>query len=312
MKTNPLFLWAGILMLFACNQSAPSANSVVFKKESANNQLASESENNKTSSQIPVGLVADSAAMSNDQADEPPQKNKPPETKNDPVLTKTDWDKKIIKTANLRLEVKDYNGYNEQLHKIIRNFGGYIASEEQTKDQYQLLNTVVLKVPADKFDDLVNSLPLKDTKIMERKISSEDVSTEYVDTKARLEARKQVRNKYLDLLKQAKNIDEILQVQGEINSIQEEIESASGRIQYLSRSAAYSTVNLSFYQLMDGASNDDINPGFFTKLSGAFKNGMDMVAAIMLSLASIWPLIIIVVMAWLLLKRKMKKRPASV
>lgn len=47
-----------------------------------------------------------------------------------------------------------------------------------------------------------------------------------------MQAKMAVRDKYLQLLKQAKNIDETLQVQNEINGIQEDIEAANGRINY--------------------------------------------------------------------------------
>ena len=62
------------------------------------------------------------------------------------------------------------------------------------------------------------------------KISTEDVTGEVVDTRARMEAKKQMRDRYLALLKQARNMKEILEVQTEINTIQEDIESASGRV----------------------------------------------------------------------------------
>ena len=78
----------------------------------------------------------------------------------------------------------------------------------------------------------------------EKKITSEDVTTEVIDTRSRLEAKKQVRLRYLDLLKQAKNMEEILSVQSEINGIQEQIESAAGRMEYLQHSSSFSTIHL--------------------------------------------------------------------
>src|SRR6187402_709259 len=40
------------------------------------------------------------------------------------LLAKQDWDKKIIKTANLNLEVRDYNAYNSLLRDKLKQFGG--------------------------------------------------------------------------------------------------------------------------------------------------------------------------------------------
>jgi len=49
------------------------------------------------------------------------------------------------------------------------------------------------------------------------------------DTRSRLETKKEVRERYLDLLKQARNMKDILAVQNEINDIQEQMEGAAGR-----------------------------------------------------------------------------------
>src|SRR6476661_8253152 len=44
-----------------------------------------------------------------------------------------DWDKKIIKTAFLKLEVKDFKGYSDIVHGAAKQYGGYIANEEQNQ-----------------------------------------------------------------------------------------------------------------------------------------------------------------------------------
>ncbi len=86
---------------------------------------------------------------------------------------------------------------------------------------------------------------------------------------ARVEAKKAVRTKYIELLKQAKNMEDILQVQHELISIQEDIESATGRVEYLQHAAVYSTVNLKYFQYINGKTGDDLKPNFFTQLSNA-------------------------------------------
>ena len=43
-----------------------------------------------------------------------------------------DWDKKIIKTATLTFEVKDFTVFTANVYKTVKQFGGYIAQESQT------------------------------------------------------------------------------------------------------------------------------------------------------------------------------------
>lgn len=201
-----------------------------------------------------------------------------------------DWDKKIIKTASLNFEVKDYNIYYSAFREKVKSFGGYVAQEEQTQSDYKIENTILIKVPVDQFDNAVILLTNNVEKINERKITSQDVTTEVVDTKSRIEAKKQVRQRYMDLLSQAKNMEEILNVQSEINDIQEQIESAATRVEYLGHSSSFSTINLTYYQVLNSAAKNDSSPSFSTKISNSFKNGWDFVCDLFVGLVSVWPL----------------------
>ena len=211
------------------------------------------------------------------------------------TVARTDWDKKIIKTAIVQLEVKDFKKYNETIHNSIQQFGGYIAQEEQNLTDERSETMLSIKVPVDHFETMMNALPAGDVKVIQRKISSEDVTGEVIDTRSRLEAKKQVRLKYLDFLKASKNMEEVLQVQSEINSIQEEIEAAAGRAEYLSHQSAYSTINLTFYQPAVGFKPTDVSPTFLTRLANAFKSGASWVIELLVALISIWPIWLIII-----------------
>lgn len=203
-----------------------------------------------------------------------------------------DWDKKIIKTANLTLECTDYKAFNTDIHTRLKQYGAYISQEQQEESNYKISNTISIKIPVDQFEGLVNSLNGNGIKLITKNITSEDVTGEYVDTKSRLLAKEAVRMKYFDLLKQARTMDEILKVQDEINSIQEDIEAGSSRVNYLQHASAYSTVNITYYQYINGSKGDEDNPGFFSQMNEAFKTGASIISNIVLFAISIWPLLI--------------------
>jgi len=253
--------------------------------------------------------AADTAAsFSPPQPGESEQTKQPAKPSQSPQ-SKPDWNKKIIKTAALNVEVKDYQKFSQLVHSSANQFGGYIADEQQTETEYKIENIITIKVPVDQFQPAVDFLTRGDGKINEKKISSEDVTTQYVDTKSRLEAKKQVRLRYLDLLKQAKNMEEILQVQNEINEIQEEIESAAGRINYLSNASAMSTINLTFYQVVNASAKDADHTSFWTKTKEAFASGWNGLGDVLVGIVYIWPLLIGIVIAVFLIKRiSLKKK----
>ncbi|WP_207493675.1 DUF4349 domain-containing protein [Aridibaculum aurantiacum] len=204
-----------------------------------------------------------------------------------------DWDKKIIKTAHVRLELKDYNQFNTAIHNNIRRYGAYISQEQQNDNSYKIENILTIKVPVEHFETIMNTLGGDGIKVWERRINTEDVTGEIVDTKARIVAKQQVRDKYYDLLKQAKNMKEILEVQNEINELQESIESATGRVAFLGKQAAYSTIHLTYFQTLSEQLPQDEPNSFFSKLVQAFENGAAIVSGFVLLMITIWPIVLL-------------------
>jgi hypothetical protein len=222
-----------------------------------------------------------------------------------------DWDKKIIKTANINLELKDYNSFNNNIHKSLKSYSAYVSAEDQQSTNDKTENKLVIKVPVAQFEDLVNSLAGDGIKVIEKNITSEDVTGEVVDTKSRLEAKKEVRDRYLELLKEAKNMKDILAVQDEINSTQEDIESADGRVAYLQHDAAFSTINLDYYQYLTVAASENIAPTFFNKLKNAFNDGASFTGNFFLFFISIWPLILFSFIVFVYYKHWKSKRASN-
>ncbi len=219
-----------------------------------------------------------------------------------------DWDKKIIKNATLELEVKEGNMYYKSLREQVKSLGGYIAQEEQTSSDYKLENRIVIKVPVDQFDQALTAFSDKVEKIQQRKISSEDVTGEMVDTRSRMEAKKQVRLRYLELLNQARTMPDILSVQSEINGIQQEIESAAGRVQWLGHAAAYSTINLTYFQVLNEKAKNDTTPSFGSRLLHSFKTGGQWLLELLIGLVAIWPLLLGGTVAAILVRRAFKRK----
>lgn len=286
------------IILFACNHGSPGIKSEDIQISSGNADTSiagyfNEPQKDENSDNKKAGENKDAAPGKDNFSNNP------------------GWDKKIIKTAELQLQVDDFKKFNTNIHSSIKNFGAYITDEKQSEDGYRIENSVTIKVPSDQFDALVNSFGGEGIKLLVKNISSEDVTGEMVDTKARMQAKMAVRDKYLELLKQAKNMNDILQVQDEINSIQEDIESAKGRVNYLQHASAYSTVNLDYFQYINGNTGDYENPGFVSKFFKAFSEGTTLISKLVLACISIWPLFLIVILGMVYFKKFRQRKPVK-
>jgi hypothetical protein len=293
MKFLKPFLAALLLLVFtACqhHKKAEVSSAIV-------NKMSDTMSYNNAGTLEPAGNSEDQFKVADQKQEE--KKNEPQGPAQKQPVINPDWDKKIVKTATIAVETEDYQQYNEVLKVGVKQLGGYIAMEEQTESDYKIENTLLIKIPVDKFDEAINKLVTGKEKTIARKITSDDVTTEVVDVKSRMEAKRQVRQRYLDLLKQARNMEEILQVQSEINEIQVEIESAAARVEYLTNSAAYSTIHLNFSQIINPSAKNHPEPSFGLRIVDSFKNGLTWVGELMILLITLWPAVLIITLIWL-------------
>jgi hypothetical protein len=216
----------------------------------------------------------------------------------------------LIKKASLRFEVKIFQAAKSKLSGMIKASNAYVASERESKSDGELSNTMTIRVPQSVFDNLVDSIAALAKNLDEKNVTVEDVTEEYVDTESRLKAKRQVEIRYLEILTKAQKVKDILEVEENLGSIREEIESAEGRLRYLSHRTLYSTIDLTFYEqknVMPAVHRTGILWQTFT----AFVEGWNGLLDFSLGLVSIWPgLIVIALIIAVIIRifRKWKKR----
>ena len=284
MKQLTIYMAAIAMLLSACNSGGYKNNNPSSTNEAAANSDKPEDQN-PSPSQNKQKIISEQIPVNKTAAYE-------------------NWDKKIIKNAFIRIELKNYAVFNQSIHTSLKDFGAYISEEEQNQTHDQKTNKVTIKVPVEQFENLINSLENDSTTVIEKKISSEEVGGDLVDTQSRIEAKKQLREKYLGLLKDAKNMKEILGVQQEINGVQESIESASGRVKYLNHQSAYSTVHLQYFQNMQTGVPAESQSGYLVRLGNSFYASISVIGDLFVLIVILWPVILGVLIALIIWKKR--------
>ena len=149
--------------------------------------------------------------------------------------------------------------------------GGYISNENQHRYSGKLENAWTVRITADKFDTFLGDVEKESIYIDSKNVSAEDVTAEYVDNELRIKSKQKVFERYLELLKQAKNVQEIMAVEEQIRVIREEIESKEGRQKYLNDQVSFSTITVSFYQETETSSAPE--QPFYVKIWKNFVEG---------------------------------------
>lgn len=151
-----------------------------------------------------------------------------------PVTT----DRKIIKNGDISIEVKDLKQSEKQLSDMITQVGGYIAAS-QLNEGYL---TLTARVPVTKFDSFVEKTG-SIGKITYKTTNAEDVTEHYFDLQGTIVTKKILRERYQSYLRNAKNIDELLKIEREINNVTREIEQLEGSFRVLDNRVEYSTLS---------------------------------------------------------------------
>ena len=121
-----------------------------------------------------------------------------------------------------------------------------------------------------------------------------------------MKARKEIEQRYLDILKQAKNVEDILKVEEQLKSIREEVEAAQGRLQYIDHNVSTSVIHLSFYQSLSNTTPQ--GPGFFSSIFFSIKDGWNSVLAALISFTALWPVWIVAFVLFIFIRKYRKRR----
>ncbi|MEL6866930.1 MAG: DUF4349 domain-containing protein, partial [Bacteroidota bacterium] len=108
--------------------------------------------------------------------------------------------RKIIRTAQVRLRVEDVEQRSEQVKDSIAKYQGYISSMNMNNTSYSTENQITIRVPAEHFDALLAILSEKALHIDYRRINASDVTERYYDLETRLATKKEVRDRYIEVL----------------------------------------------------------------------------------------------------------------
>lgn len=212
-------------------------------------------------------------------------------------------EKKIIKTAYISFGVSEYKESRMNIDSLIKKHKAYVSSENENNSSYSISNTIIIRVPAENFEKLLSDLEGEATEFESKSINTSDVTEEYVDILTRLENKKKVEAQYVELLKKARTIAEILEVNEHIRVLREEIEAKEGRLRYLKNQVGFSTITLYMHQ-----DYDTVSYGFFHKIGDALSGGWDGFLTFIIGLIYIWPLILIGIGIWLLIRKAVRKR----
>lgn len=223
-------------------------------------------------------------------------------------------ERKIIRNADLILETGDPAAGQRKVASIAESRGGFVITSESKQRNAEgqlkpeMVVTITVRVPAAQFDAVINEIRGAGSRVAQEKVTGQDVTEEYIDLEARIRAKQALEAQFMEIMKQAKSVQDALEVQRQLAEVRSEIERIEGRRRFLENQSSLSTINVTLQpptQIVSSA-------GFFYSVKRALSEGLDVAANITLffvqAFVALLPILIFIGLPIFLIARYLVRR----
>ena len=162
---------------------------------------------------------------------------------------------KLIRRVNIDAETEDLEALLAELTAQIGAMDGYIENQElyngSAYASYRSRNaSLTIRIPADKLDSFVAQVKGV-SNVISYNESQEDVTLTYVSTESRIKALETEQARLLELLAQAENMSDLLEIEARLTDVRYELESVTSQLLVLANKVDYATVRLYISQVKE-------------------------------------------------------------
>lgn len=205
---------------------------------------------------------------------------------------------KIIYTANLTLESKDYDAARAALDAALAEAGGYMeSSDEYANSGSRRSLSLTLRVPQENYESFLAAVAATGN-VTYKSQQADDVTTQYMDVETRLANLEAQRTRLQELQAQADNLSDLLQIETSLTDVQSQIESWQSQLDWYSNQVQQCTVYVNLSEVQNYTPTDESFLGSvgaaFAQGWSNFVNGLQQLAV---WLAGAWPVVLVVAAA---------------
>ena len=232
---------------------------------------------------------------------------------------------KIIYSANASIETTKFDETVEKLSELIMQYGGFVESSSTNGGNYysaargytsNRYASYTIRIPSEYFSTLMGSLSTLGN-VPYSSTYTENISSQYYDTEARLTAYRTQEQTLLKMLEQATEIEDLLAIEDKLTDVRYSIESLQSTLNNWDRKVNYSTVTLDIQEVMEYTPETPVTLG--QRIAAAFENGFKNAGSflenLLLFILEALPVVIIIavfaVVIIIVVRRARKKRAAK-
>lgn len=172
------------------------------------------------------------------------------------IDTSSSYNRKVIKTGNMTIQTKTFSKTVEDLITALKVANGYVESMDMSGVSYyannreaQLANLRV-RIPQQSFDNFMNN-GSDFGNVTGLSCSTEDITSQYVDTKRHIAVLETRYDRLLELMKEVKDYDDIFKFEKEIAQVEYEINSYKGTLNQYDSLVDMATIDITVEEVKE-------------------------------------------------------------
>ncbi len=190
---------------------------------------------------------------------------------------------KVIKRAALTLQTTKFDETVRTIEAFVLEKGGYLESESvnnggirSSGSNYGRYRTAsfTVRVPAENYSSFLSGMNDK-CHVVSLTQNSQDVGEQYFDTEQRLETLRNKHERLEALLKEAKEMKDIISLENALSDTEYEINRYTATLNKYDSLIGFSTISITLEEVADPDSSVTDDPGFFERIGKSFRRGLD-------------------------------------
>ena len=200
-------------------------------------------------------------------------------------LTNEAADRKIIRNADITMEVASTTDAQHRITSIAESHGGFVVTSEAKQrenvdpSKRTLDIKLVVRIPSNSFGVALDEIKQLAGNLPEANVTGQDVTEDFIDLEARIKTQKALEVQFLEIMRQADSVSEALEVQRQISEVRTDIEKLEGRKRFLENRSSLSTLTINIHEPKVIA----VNPtGFGRTLRDAVSDSLEVASGMLL------------------------------
>lgn len=233
----------------------------------------------------------------------PPPPQAPSGSNSETVSAAPAASRKLVYHATVRVKVADLVRTNQRVDSLTRVLGAFVEGASEQREDGVWRHEMKIRVVPGRFQALLGGLGKLGT-VESKELTTDDVTAQHADITARLASKRALEQRYLELLKRANKVSDLLEIEQKVGEIREEIEATQSRLRALNDEVGYSTIALTYYQPLSQPLPDAPMLSFGSRLLESFYSGWELLTDLVLGFVEAWPLLLLLaagiaaVVAW--------------